>query len=307
MVGRFQDDPSNPKDNRFEVGIVQGAFFHNFKLQMRNSDGKLEDLTSQCGANSTCSFEVVDSSGNSVPPIQKYMESRLNASDFDRLKKPDDKIDHDFRYLIDIEGKGFHGNKLDNLDNLDNFRIPHAFSRIFQVHNGTAYSNCITFPLQTTKGQYTPTAPSPYGYTAEIASVKITLKQGQQLVLKVNNKTIPICSFGAGKPVEARVLNLPCKNINNHKCMDSDPSSDHGYIKENCKDIYIECPANPPNEPSHFQYFYYRVFDIPPSERYEISCCPSCIKEKDKFVRKGIFPLRCGMVILGQSKKSLEL
>jgi hypothetical protein len=275
MIGR------NKEDKRFELGIVQDAVDHKFVHTLYVPKKGCKPILLDNGR--TWEFEVRNIGGGPIPR---------------NIRVPHE----DYSHILNIE------------DELQKGRIPRrsdAFGSVFYFYNGEVKTHTPTVCL-CAKKRSEATA-KPIGSIAEVAMVEITVDSGQELVLKKLNdpEKVPLRrSFDeiADAGEEIRLLNLPFKHGEVDDCEKAyDPvekectrSLDRALCPSEGK---VDC-STLKFSPTHYQFYYYEVFDKKKRDRFELGnpYGDECFTATFRGRPRGVPPYRCGMVLISHGK-----
>lgn len=306
MVGRYRKGRTLPlpREPRFEVGVVTDAPGHTFEICKWSDDGaRSQEKLSNHGV---YEFDIVDNDNEPVG-LKVYLNNEQKKN-FDRTRKSsaeNAKESQDYRYIPDFEEFDLYEQKQDRWDK--------PFGFIFHVKKGVVSSKCITAaPLEKAKSGATW---KPYGYIAEVVEVYVTLKEGQDFILKKKGADQPIfrIPYSSKNSIEVIIRNLPASHDKSHqdsngKCLDEKQSKDIGSHKDTHGYLCYACEQTKETDPpliSHFQYYQFYVFKIEPGKRFDLRQAKT---EKDNMLkgRSTIFPYKCGMVFQSKSGDDLE-
>jgi hypothetical protein len=325
MVGRYQAGDNSTKS--FELGIVKRVPGHEFD------------------------FNVYVAGQKKCKPISIPKRKGMNHFIFE-VRKNDVAIPRDIQMWDSTNQLGKtsetstslamfeDSDRILNIEDLHSTsarkelsRYDNAFNRFFYFHNGKVKAETVTDPLEIYKGDADDSEQGerPKKIIAEVVGVEITLEPDQELVLwnadtgsvKWRNKYSP-------KTVEGRILNLPtdhkapcCKSSYISCATQCPPRVRHKLIplKDFLQLLASNNVANRSSRaiadeqiPTHFQNYYYLVFDVNRPLRFELNnpdpVCYRVVQNGGKVRNRNdggvgtmtVPPYRCGMVLINNGE-----
>jgi len=222
-------------DNDYEVGVIPekiGDFVTNHRFRVVSESGEQIDLTNQIMASgSPVVLEVVTEAGQTAP----VDISERHKKDCNRQADtgPIEDLEHafDFCWIMDLE-KDFHNGMPLTLN-------PNSFRPVIKLRNGelfVKYKYDELEKLLPSEGGQTGQK-QPLGFVAETIGLRVLLRRGDQLALKVDGQTR--FQLGNGHDKQLQFYNEPI----NHS----------------------------PGAPSHFPYYYHLFQGLTPNDKVDIA------------------------------------
>lgn len=194
----------NKETNAYEVGILNDASnSHEFCVQ-------------QQGATRVCRGDLPAGTKWSITTTKPPADSPVSIGHGGKRRPDHENGQHDFDWIVDLDGPGFHNQRLE--------LAPGHLKPIIKLPRARLFTKYKSPDFVRWKGEK-PADPPVFGFVAETIGFQMKLRKGESLVLKDDetNKNIFTVSYRAPSPVGG---NYEVISISNIRPSTSDETSD---------------------------------------------------------------------------------
>jgi len=273
--------------DEYEVGIAVKSVAINHKFAIKDKKGDdiktEEQLKALIDKGNSWRLEVINGSGaisRDIRPVEIGHQDRMRDNPSGQL---------DFSWIVDFESKEFHADQL-KPDSL----IAGKLQPIIHLSNGKLYTEFKIEKLKRKKGQNGDL--KDFGFLTETVGLDITLKQGEALVLRVENRQdgevfkIP---YREGGDDNVFIMNTQKKDKMSHFTHYYQLFSPNHIKSEEQYDIDLACsPELPPG--------------APPCQRLPLNPHPVTHQAGEKGISITIADYPCGGILLGTRTEALK-